>query len=1106
MLVGMIELQLGSFDRYYKALKPLLEHWNHHLENYKDGDRDFDKHELYKTCAFVGLGPWDLLTMTLTTKRGLGMHFSFIGHTQGQSYFYAHDSSMVLLTKEATSKEKKAINKLADISRRVGLSVIRDDWKDHKGFKPLNDGLRNLGALWQPLSLKHINGGIEEDELWPGQKLDIQPKREDELVGLYQFKLNQQLWLQQFTSIHNLAYLVALAVHEDEEEYRPRVFRPFFCDGYFDLLILVRSSNLAEMDSLIKRIKYMNIGKTRELLGKVEIDDIVSIPNEIEDNQPLFEITHSTIGFPDALRRKCLSIWQVSSKTDEERLSNFDEVFDPLNIHHPNPNPDKDGITCKVVPSTRVMINTGKTCEVLHKLEELIKVIPQDEKCPMLHKNAENEVLHYGAHDLTLFPNGEVYPLGRYIARIQFFQYFISPPDLDEQEGQMSYRNALNLLSMEARLGIFGHKKPNGKEQKESDTVMAGPRNDKYVRSFTIPGVLSTESLLCLLRKFKQSAYDPRIDAIRELSNLPKEGALCGGKKKHSSGNMGKLHIIPESSIHRYDWWKSRINYLQPEWQGLFRDFLNDFFVSEVTRETLDTFFIAFCAIEGALSDPLRYTLFLDVRLYLENVFLQMLTLISNRKSDGNAKEVHFYDVEKEDLVKKESERGVVISLEAFFLGVSDLISKVFSQRTPGCFPYHDRSYARLSDLRTFHTKKLVSTSWLTNDIIQNITSLFRNHPSSLDLKSLKDGSKWYSNTEMPAQHYLSYFSNSPESYVSLKERSLSLSSKHLANPECLTLLFHEVGHTFSFVLRTPKLKNSLQEKLKQYDEIADYVWDEVVADLHVFRFCFLPFQHSALLDAKWGDINDHFMASWIFQLIQLPKPRTEALFEQKTLLRLMVGYGVAALGNNGSVADVLIKVRTFFTKKLKRFFEGLSKQKIKNLNLMDDMSLWYRCGEFAPGLTSTVKNFLGEYVQHRKEIPLFQYAFVLSNPNLEDVPCAYFKPMLGQKPDKMDRFFEAIFDELPPRKNSTDHFAITAQVAGLINLYFVKHSEKVQFTQGFAGFNDHTEQMRLSRLRQLATVFLLNGGTRAMQAYQDDLQRKMQEAKEADMKKNQAN
>jgi len=1223
LLVGMIELQPGSTQNYIDALGPLLTSWSSAWRRRSCSDRqeqtsrNFDPDHFYKTCGFVGLGAWDLITLTLMSEKGLGTHLAFIGHIRGQSYFYAHDYSISLDVEQMNMDEQSAAARLIEIARLVGIT---DLLKAGKAIGPSLDPkytsrtpdfrLSRRRAHWRPLQLDHINGGTSREDFWGLMEEEGKPaikNRRKCLLGLYQLKTNQILWNQAYEWTHRLAYLTILAItwHEKSRpglfgEYAPAVVRPLFSDGYFDLLLLIRGQYLPPMESFVQKIRYLTVQDALVACHDAGIGKLLeNAPSPALLEEPLFELTHSVLGFSHSFVREIekehlpdldrLDLEGLLERHPPRQLQKkmmslhryFRKTFADFN--HPNNAPEA---LYKVTPSTLIAVNAGMMERAIFEISRLFSLLLYDKKRNqegILFRIGEGAPLLYGPHDIEAFPTEARCFFGNFLADHQFLKFLMlrhtRPTQAPANSLLFQGRKMSPLLSLFSQVGPSYYRAEGIagnllKRKKNLKTHFDSLRNVRRL-PFQAHGILTRANIEGLLNQLDTSLHgdDPKLLKCRALFM-----ARSGFWRE-------ALSDIEEAA--------AQDAYAQPDilLQAYFERFLKRHFGEDITAQTLESLFTAFVAVESGLSDPLRFNLFLDVRRYLQQVFTALLTLkevpesyepdehdvaisyfdpnqgqwraklvkwhkiARNRDSlalalEGEpdhqafslgpreARYFEFFDLEKRAMVRKEAGGEVCIGMEAYMLSVVDLIHRVTEQRAVGAYPYHDRSQSRIADLRTIQTKKLTAVSWMVNDMLNAIAGALKEElPGYLSRrfgpKSETIAREHLSRFEAPAQHYLACFGNTPETLVSFTDRSIQLNARQLASVGSLATLFHEIGHIIG---------RNISETCKS-NPLEDYIWDEVAADLFLFRVCFAPLENRGaarvfnLLSRHGGrpmirqihftakddryDMADLFTLAWVFQLLQMPKPRNPHNFH-KTLRRLCLtnlllkahrrpsgGLDAGPWPPTQSHDDLLASAAALFNVKIPRFmaylrsegadgaggFNGDGGGDAKSHHNLTD-SLWWRAlvDRRPIYLSYDVQPCFQRFFAEAAATPAFGYLSFLASPIDSARPSSspYLRPTLfrsdspeSDHPRGWMNLLEGILDETEPLRNAADYFAATAQYVGMINLGFTGNSRgRPVFSDGYVGFSTHEDQHNLARMRQIATMLLLHGGALAMRAY----------------------
>ena len=1004
LLVGLIDLQPGSFDYYTSALDPLLKEWGEPwrkriLVNPPDISRSFDPRQCYLASCFVGLGTWDLVTLTLMSEKGLAAHLSFIGHVRGQNYFHAQDYSLVLDPSGLSSNSPilKALKKLSKIASHLGItdlvklndpSVCKEWIINGEERLPIDDKL-DYFAAWRPLSLDATNGGVDSllggcDHFLPGIT-----DRKKELLGIFQLKLNQTLALRHSEWANKVVFLLILGEFakikksgakweqtskEDpqtifgREDVFPSVVRPMFCDGYFDLIILMRGRYLHSMDYLMQQIKYRTVRDAITGLSNMGLLILIGeqLPYELED-EPLFELSHSTIGFSQAIHADLLNhekdIKELAGdgsvhfvQTDQQQtVKKFHEAY-KVEFEAFNKPEGASPSLFQLKPSTLVAVNASRLVRTLADIRHIQSI---------LNPPSSKQNILYGSYDFELFPHKRPFLFGDFLATLQLYKHLLLRDtlniDADDSGSLFKERLQSPLLSLYSQLGFSSYEISNRRLRRLELRYLNDKRELQAFRHRK-----SFQRSLCLI---SSASIIKALDSIQASLEPRKEELTASWEKFEQSRAFWMTHIA------KLEGERPSQGASKTALQAVLYQFLKMRFSLDVSPETIESLFSTFCAVDGYLSDPLRFYIFLDLRRYMEHLFKVLLTIQSetaDRSStsidespatdyDAIAAQTYMYnndpsdeeeeaiaightDILKEMLLDNEDpnseeafecpgendqdgtgffyfepeQETMVIDtflaeegagIEALLLSQINLIHLVTNQRSQGSFPHHDRSYSRLADLRTFHTKKIISVSWMVANLIRLTnravhqssairfgTILRRVLPARLAHQPRLD---LFIREKLPTSTYLAQFCNSPEALTRSGDRSVSLNARHLTSIESMVLLFHEMGHIYAKGLKdhpSPKLFN--KHGSHQWQFKLNYVWEEVFADLFAYKFCFAPLDNPALFKLQNQintdfvrvrhlpvadnevDLPDMFLLAWIVQLLGMPKVRRKVSFD----------------------------------------------------------------------------------------------------------------------------------------------------------------------------------------------------------------------------------
>ncbi|MDJ0840811.1 MAG: hypothetical protein QNK37_30145 [Acidobacteriota bacterium] len=1028
LLVGLIDLQPGSFEYYINALKPILKDWGKPWrrrfkeDSHQLPERFYNLDHFYQTCGFVGLGAWDLVTLTLMSEKGLANHLSFMGHVRGQSYFHAQDFSLVLDgSHQYGDRVRGCMIRLAEMTRELGLTSIvklpgerdRVEWGALEGEsftqRALTDRDAHYYARWNSLNLNQINCGKDRSNFWgydSEETVSVTDDREKELVGLYQLKLNQVAWMRRFEWLHTLAFLTILTAayrekkrqecSEDPSRVFPDVLRPMFCDGYFDLFLLMRSPYLTAMESFVQTIKYLTIDEAFELLEKQGLGGLMAYHEEI-GHEPLFELSHSTVAFSYGLQckaREHAGRVQVTPQHSRDLLAGDAENRDILPkilrdyrqtfrcFNHPDGIAESKEKIFQIRPSTLISANAGKLVRSIEEIGRIRNLASQGAK--PLFGLSKHLSIFYGSFDFELFQKHKPCFFGDFLAEHQMIKHlllrFKHMGGHDHSGALFRERTYSPLLSMFSQLGP-----PLDKGLLKNVAI-----------SDRMPDRLAPEQSLCLLSI-------THLDDL--LTQLIERVATNAWEDSEMWEHLGKNYLYWQEEFDRVSHEVAAApNDQRPEMANIllqhsFNRFLKDRFADFVSFETLESLFTTICAVDGSLSDPMRFDLVLDVARYLRQILASLMTIYTiPPKYPGNGCDpdpegdpfvmtpgsFRYYDLDtnsiKVERVTNDAKAHEWVGVENYLLEAIDLTHRIVAQRTQGSFPYHDRSYARISDLRTFHTKKLVSISWMVNCTIQTVNQFvqtrfeaFTEGPLGRLMGLCCDQPKDKDEVILPGMRYLAGFSNSPEVAIKLKEGSVSLNARLLTSVGSMVMIYHEIGHLYSRSL-------GLDRKDEATGFHLDYHWDEVCADLFARKMCFAQLEAFGLEEMiprdglSWSvtridgfsdrkevyDRVDLTMLAWIFQLLQMPKTYREHHFLWvlqrlhldvlilKTFLYLHI-TGESWIDSRQTLFQkVYPAIHVFFQEKLPAFLdylrEGIDKGAVhigdsRNFNL--ESSLW---------------------------------------------------------------------------------------------------------------------------------------------------------------------
>lgn len=347
--------------------------------------------------------------------------------------------------------------------------------------------------------------------------------------------------------------------------------------------------------------------------------------------------------------------------------------------------------------------------------------------------------------------------------------------------------------------------------------------------------------------------------------------------------------------------------------QTVFKNYLVDFFSSDLSIETIESFVSMLYAINYLLTAPLTFHFFVDTIDYIDDFLRAVFSFCIKKTYDADVPPVIFFWNLKTGMIEEKKtvadfETNTFVGFEGWFVLKVDLIQKIISQRQLAIPPNHDRNHARLPDLRLLHTKKIVAISWLINSVCKSsLRGLEETLLSKLDLdaETKTEIRSALSKALMDLPAYLPFFSNRPDAILDRENRSISLNSRQLTNSENIIFILHEIGHIIYDLLlkidddlglikddpqRSPRRSILTKADDDEYDQMVSLmadrhknghysdeiarslediyytkkissIWEEVLSDLYLFKTSYFGlyfdedgvFKHESLMSRMEG-------------------------------------------------------------------------------------------------------------------------------------------------------------------------------------------------------------------------------------------------------------
>ncbi|CAM2064674.1 hypothetical protein SCOR_04835 [Sulfidibacter corallicola] len=676
VLIGFIEIPPSNIDDFVQYLHPVMTRWGERsireLNSAEGGSAAHHAREKTKlhpgnannACGYVGIGPWNLLTLTMVSEKGLATNLSFIGHARGQNYTHAHDYSIVLDLQDSswTDELGGAVRDFLEITTHAGLTdVLGLDLSKDIHLQLLRDiqpgpphrrrrepvfykqeppkDLRFL-AEYRPFLLNHIYSGSEsiygllkddpaarEKILSGNEAVHSGPTdlpTEDALLGLYQLKFEPLLKVKDYRRLKLLVFLASAVIYSEyrkgasarREEGLPTFFRPLFTDGFFDMFFLVRGKHLASMDALMLKIKTLSVHRIDHVLrgrrtqeGQVEGIDLGPLIDEelrafvssFPTDVPIFSVSHTTAGIPCSMIKKA-------------ETAVIDRV-EALKRSHP-----------RLIEAPR-----QEMLEIYDAFAEHFQGYAS--KVPI--KDGDDD---RGTMRISTMMSVKVGMLSHTQSMIEKFYDLIygdasndspprlAPPHLLNGRYDFELFRENDLMDMNEYVSRLQFFKILMNNQSGADktfhmrssspilalkTKIAFPHHDN---------LFSIESRNYLLKRDVELTFFSRENLERVFADL--EASIS----KLSEDDKVTVDAFRES----WQFWKARLgNGAHPnmEYQAHFHTFLEMRLKHLVSPETIEMVNTVYCSVERFLSDPLLFSFYIDVYHYL-SYFFQMICTV----------------------------------------------------------------------------------------------------------------------------------------------------------------------------------------------------------------------------------------------------------------------------------------------------------------------------------------------------------------------------------------------------------------------------------------------------------------------------------------------
>ncbi len=724
---------------------------------------------------------------------------------------------------------------ISEINRCFTRQIKKSPEKRRKK-SPNGDGYRHhkniiLEEIKKPLYRKmlddypSVSQDLKDDEYRAEAEKYIKglSRHEKGILEIYQLKFNGIIELVNPDQFQVIIYLLIIdKAHEAwsdlEESERPTFIRPFLSSGFFDCIIMMRGRLVSVMESIINRIRFLKVKDAYDVAEKYGLKNIFKA--KLRPESPLFHLTYSITGIPfDLVKRthrtidiieehhlngsKCL----FASDPEKEsivlgQLRKLKRDYDGYNLPKPvkkrgakKPNA-KNKANYMVVPSTLVSLQTGKTDFVVRQLKQFSILInnlgmtpPMDGK-PIQYDETGSEYSDInfikGRYDLELFQKNRKYLFGDFVFIVQLAKraLFRSRYFGRKRENDNSFRFK-NRQLRSPLLEIKSKISTKSKLPKPDFERYKSYKDRINVHSTQILSPTHIKNQIRLLEGSINKRY-PDLNAISDedvRDQVKQIKSKTARTKRYFNGTrQSQFKLFP---------------------QTVFKNYLVDFFGSDLSIETIESFVSMLYAINYLLTAPLTFHFFVDIIDYIDDFLRAVFSFCIKKTYDADVPPVIFFWNLKTGMIEEKKtvadfETNTFVGFEGWFVLKVDLIQKIISQRQLAIPPNHDRNHARLPDLRLLHTKKIVAISWLVNSVCKSSlqgleeTLLPELH---LDAETKTGIRNALSKALMDLPAYLPFFSNRPDAILDRENRSISLNSRQLTNSENIIFILHEIGH-----------------------------------------------------------------------------------------------------------------------------------------------------------------------------------------------------------------------------------------------------------------------------------------------------------------------
>ncbi len=800
LLLGLVRVHVGEYANYKRELKETLTDWAQRSKRKFDPkDRSeigavwSNPEHFYKTSLYRGFNDWSLIHLTMVSEQGLATRLPYIGHSIGHQLYYLNDVS-VIMQRENKSDYSHLLSVLDHY--RICYGFEGGDFKKSY-FTATNflDSAKPVIELTRkrPLDLRNFyNGeliGDEEDKLTTQMEAGSQTfsKKKDDFLLIAQYKINSNI-ITLWPSLYRMLFFLTLLdrFHEQEliipEKDRLSYLKPFFADGFYDLVVIMRGQNLEAMKTIVNNAQFSTIGDlldsmerlvpgSSERIRKIVRNEMApgkgSIPKMSMDDfrrLTLCSICHEIESYPA----------NIAEKLEKEisRAFTFEDRTCPGGLgkreHGKNGDNSAEARQFETCSET-----TYQSC-----LKEVFNRVAQ---------NSKSILSHYGSSNYSSMLGLLSFHWGKYPSVLSLLKSW------QQATGDVIKTGDLELKRAHGRYDVAMQFSATGKGETHSigNVILMGifleylltkscPTKDNINRFYRI----EHRRIIAPVMEFKLQFFeqlDYRTDCIDSPSThpislhgslgrinrlyFPYGGSICllnhpamvrllasaknrfEKSRENNSLFNGRQHEIyipintySKFSGQRHNTIKKKVinaisnnideavhffmslDHPNQPFQSAFNRFLKKRYKDMVTPETLELIFTTLCSFDSYLANPITFYFFLDLRQHVVQ-FLEALTSLHMLQTDDEYFLFYWnrktYCIELINPIRFSNLKGV----EGWLIQKITFIESIINQRIIGIYPQHDRNFLRLSDIRIFNSKKVSAASWMVHSICGDLVN-----------------------------------------------------------------------------------------------------------------------------------------------------------------------------------------------------------------------------------------------------------------------------------------------------------------------------------------------------------------------------------------------